>query len=336
MIVHNVGQSRFSLQGESLLTSLPIDNHMTELIENWEPDEWEQYCLGLLQDRHGDLNIMKVPARHKGDLGIDYYCLCDGVIYQCYAVQEPCSSAERADKQKAKITIDLAKFCGRQTDIGAILGNAKIKRWILLAPLHDSKQVNIHITSKTTEVRAKGLSYAAHDFEVAIHDLEHFNASVRARLSLLRREVRLPSQKSSKEEIEAWAQANPLIDKLIKKLRKRIGSDDANDLNAGVGDVVGWFLERENSLEILRNRAPQLHEQLMGVISRHTNRLRLTGPPSEGTPHTILRDTMAALVADCKSAVPNFALASAEQIALGTVADWLLRCPLDFPPYHAE
>jgi hypothetical protein len=32
--------------------------------------------------------------------------------------------------------------------------------------------------------------------------------------------------------------------------------------------------------------------------------------------------------------VPNVSDANAHQLALGTLADWLMRCPLDFPPYH--
>jgi hypothetical protein len=42
------------------------------------------------------------------------------------------------------------------------------------------------------------------------------------------------------------------------------------------------------------------------------------------------------LTAELKQSIPNFSDGSAQQIALGTIAEWLLRCPLDFPPYgHA-
>jgi hypothetical protein len=42
------------------------------------------------------------------------------------------------------------------------------------------------------------------------------------------------------------------------------------------------------------------------------------------------------LIAELKQSIPNFSDGSAQQIALGTIAEWLLRCPLDFPPYgHA-
>jgi hypothetical protein len=38
-------------------------------------------------------------------------------------------------------------------------------------------------------------------------------------------------------------------------------------------------------------------------------------------------------MAEFKHSVPNFSDDNAQQLALGTIIEWLLRCPLDFPPY---
>lgn len=307
---------------------------MPDLHEFWEPTEWEQFVFGLLQDRHGALNVMKVPARHKGDFGLDYYCLAHRVVYQCYAVQEPCEVADRSDKQKVKITTDLKKFCTKKRDLQALLGDVKVNRWILAVPIHDSGQVNIHLTYKTTEVRNLVLSYVATDFEAHIHDLDSFEGNSRNYRTMLRRSLSVPSVPPTEQEIDDWAhEGNPLVLNLTKKLQKRVNTSDPAQFNSEVRDIIGWFLEKENALQTLRNIAPQLHEAIVGVISRRTNRLQLYGPPPDGAAHHILRSEVEALVADLRDNVPNFALNSAEQLALGTVAEWLLRCPLDFPPY---
>lgn len=122
---------------------------MPEMHEVWDPNDWELHVYGLLQDRHGPLNIHKVPARHRGDHGLDYYSLED---QECYAVQEPCDVADRAEKQKAKITVDLKKFCTKKTELCSLFGSVQMTRWVLLAPLHDSSQLNAHATAKTIEV----------------------------------------------------------------------------------------------------------------------------------------------------------------------------------------
>jgi len=307
---------------------------MAILHESWDPNDWELHALGLLQDRHGAVNVMKVPARHKGDFGLDYYCLCDRVAYQCYAVQEPCEVADRAEKQKAKITTDLRKFC-RRRELATLFAGIKLNRWILVVPIHDSSQVNLHLTAKTTQVRACGLSYVAHDFEVLIHDLDCFDADSREVRALQRRLITLPPQPPTPEQIDSWTQAsNPLVTALSEKLAKRLGSHDPAQLDEYVLESISWFLEKENALESLRQDAPQLHEALAGVISRHATRLSFVGSPEQATAHQILKSEVETLVAEFKQSVPNFSDDSAQQLALGTIVEWLLRCPLDFPPYR--
>jgi hypothetical protein len=309
---------------------------MPELHEFWEPNDWEQHVYGLLQDRHGPLNIHKVPARHKGDYGIDYYSLEDQVSYQCYAVQEPCEVADRADKQKAKITTDLKKFGANKTELSKLFGSIQISRWVLVVPLHDSSHVNAHTTTKTAEVRALGLPYVASNFEVMIQDVESFDSTSRTVRAILRYSLSLPIQPASPQQIEQWSEASEsLVGTLKNKLSKRVGADDEK-LSESVGEAIQWFLNRENTLETLRAGFPELHEALMGVISRHGQRLTLYGPPADGAAHQILRAELESLMKALKE-VPNVTDASAHQLALGTLADWLMRCPLDFPPYdHAS
>jgi hypothetical protein len=247
-------------------------------------------------------------------------------------VQEPCIVADRADKQKAKITTDLKKLCVKKVELAALFGAVRISPWILVVPIHDSVQVNLHLTSKAAEVKASGLSYVAPDFEVLVHDLDSFDAGSREGRALQRKSISLPSRAATQQQIDDWTQAsNPLVTKLSGKLSKRVGSHNSAELEEAVRETIGWFLERDNALEHLRLTAPQLHEALLGVISRHTTQLRLCGLPPDGTPHHILRAEVEALKRDLQQSVPNFSPASAHQIAFGTVAEWLLRCPLDFP-----
>lgn len=307
---------------------------MPETHDVWDPNEWELHVFGLLQDRHGVLDVHKVPARHKGDHGLDYYCLSDRVVYQCYAAQEPCDVPDRAEKQKAKATIDLRKFCTKRPALQALFGGVQIRRWVLVVPLHDSGQVNVHATAKTAEVKALELPYVSTDFEVMIQDLDSFGAASRTARGAARRSVSLPSAPASLEEITAWSQtSDALVDTLTGKLRKRVLASDPGELQDHVKKVIGWFLERENALETLRLRAPEFHEALAEIISRRLDRLTFFGPQPEGSAHDILRDELKELTGELQTGVPNFSPASAHTVAFGTLADWLMRCPLDFPPY---
>jgi hypothetical protein len=115
-------------------------------------------------------------------------------------------------------------------------------------------------------------------------------------------------------------------------LAKRVGGNEVK-LSESVGEAIRWFLDRENTLETLRATFPELHEALMSVILRHGQRLSLYGPPAAGAAHQILRAELEALMKALQE-IPNVTDAAAHQLALGTLADWLMRCPLDFPPYN--
>jgi hypothetical protein len=172
---------------------------------------------------------------------------------------------------------------------------------------------------------------------VLVHDLDDFDAASRQARAMQRRSLSLPFAQPTQAEIDTWTQASdPLVQNLARKLAKRVGVDNTALLVDGIRQAVGWFLERENALEALRTTAPQLHENLTGVISRYARQLEFAGPPVDGSANLILRSEIEKLISALKQSVPNFSDASAEQMALGTIADWLLRCPLDFPPYHAS
>ena len=120
-----------------------------------------------------------------------------------------------------------------------------------------------------------GLPYVADNFEVLIHDLECFDVDSREARTAQRRLISLPAQPPTAEQIDIWTQAsNPLVTSLSEKLAKRIGSHDPARLNESVNEAIGWFLEKENALETLRQVAPQIHEALLGVITRHSTAKR--------------------------------------------------------------
>jgi hypothetical protein len=84
----------------------------------------------LLHSRRGPLQVHKIPAAHKGDLGIDYYCTSNAVAYQCYAVQEPVDIVMRAERQKRKITTDTAKLVLNAAEISKLFMGIPIRHWI--------------------------------------------------------------------------------------------------------------------------------------------------------------------------------------------------------------
>ena len=301
---------------------------MVTVAHQWNPDDWESFALSLLQSRHGALNVHKIPAKHKGDLGIDFYCTGEAVIYQCFAAEEPIDVATRANRQKKKITTDLKKIVGRKAEVSKLFMGIPVKKWVLLAPIHDSKDVNLHCAKKTTDLRILNLSHLDAEFEVCIQDQESFPGALSAAIAALTN-ISLSVDAPSAEELSAWqAGSRNLLANATKKLAKRTGPDG---VQPAVAQAVEAFLRGNALMDALRASAPDMHEKVIAAVTHHASRLNLAGPQGGPEAGAILHSELTSLTASIKDAAPSLSNSNAQEIAMGVISDWIMRCSLDFP-----
>lgn len=301
---------------------------MSDAVQVWNPDDWETFALGLLQSRHGPLNVHKIPAAHKGDLGIDYICASELVAYQCYAVREPIDIATRADRQKTKITIDTGKLVSNSTDISKLFLGNKIKHWILLAPLHDSREVNLHCAKKTTELRKLKCPHLDTEFEVGIHDRDSFATKAVAAGMIALHTIHLNVPPPTTEELDHWQEGSAdLVANATQKLIKRTGPKGVQD---AVSEAAKSFLQSRSVLDALRSSTPDLHEQIISAVANQAKRLSFAGPRGGPTPNAILNVEIDSLISSIATVAPNLSNDLAQDIALGAISEWIMRCPLDF------
>jgi hypothetical protein len=93
---------------------------------------------------------------------------------------------------------------------------------------------------------------------------------------------------------------------------------------------VRAHLHRENTLSQLRENHAVLWERAFETIEAEEARLIAVGA-STTIPGQQLQASMDRIETSLASALPTLSPALRTQIALGTVSDWLIRCPLDFP-----
>lgn len=292
--------------------------------ESWEGKEWEAHVLYLIQAEHGAHNVQKVPAKHKGDAGLDYLCLHEPLVYQCYAVEEPVDVATRAEKQKSKMTVDINKFCDPNGGAAVIFKDRKVSRWILAVPLHDSKELVSHAAKKAAEVKAKKLPYVDKNFEVLVRDRETFDPETWDRRMALRKRIRpLVAEPTDSEVVAVSRGDQSLTDNLRMKLRTRLA--DPGGLEDAIDDALRVFVQSENAKDALRSIAPEAYEDVVRLTSERLRRIRMGSRASGG-------DRLDAEINGLKGAilasVPNLDPGTAETIAVGAISEWLMRCPL--------
>jgi hypothetical protein len=93
--------------------------------------------------------------------------------------------------------------------------------------------------------------------------------------------------------------------------------------------VLKWYLEGQEILEALR-KYPEVFEKVLKAKSHRENFL-VMATVSGNTPQEILTSSIQRLRETLQEQVRELHSFSAESLAHGAVADWLLRCPLDFP-----
>lgn len=292
----------------------------------WQGREWQDYCLILLHKRYADHTLQEVPDRHRGDLGIEAYSL-DGCAFQCYAALEPLSTNDLYESQRDKLTADLAKLKKNKMELGKILRDLKIGRYVFMVHRNDSRLLLEHAGNKIEEVLSWSLPFIASDFRILVVTDDDYpierETVVAVPKPLVLREIVTDDHK------RAWVGDHPsLLDDAERKLRA-VGLE-GEGLRLALDTLAIEYLEGENALLALRERYPDYWELAQACKSRKERRLPLEYPASENVSSRVVSAAADALSDELTRAAPSISGDIADTIAWGAVADWLMRCPLDF------
>src|SRR5260370_20294099 len=131
---------------------------------DWHPDEWQEHCNALLRLHYG-WEYQTVPDKDRGDLGMEGFSR-DGCAYQCYAAEPGLTTTQLYQRQRDKMTVDLGKLMVNDVAICDLLGDIRIRRWVFLVPVFDSRELVRHAASKANELRTQSPDCLDHDFAV--------------------------------------------------------------------------------------------------------------------------------------------------------------------------
>lgn len=293
---------------------------------SWDGDEWQSFAHQLVQYRHGHENIQCVPDKVGGDAGIEFIYI-GGTLYQCYA-PETVDAAKAALAQKAKATKDLQKLINYKDKLIPLLNGLVIDRWILLCPFLDNKDVVRHVREKARALRAAGLPYIATTFEGLVHSQEDFASEI----GLLRQQSKMPLKINIHSTVDVSNMQNSVLGKNIDaKLTRGFKTFDTADKIARRRDTyIGGHLRRENALDDLKKNHPALWERSVQCLAAEEERLAAVGATAT-LPGDQLKESLDRIEQALKADLPDMPGAFATTVAIGTVGDWLMRCPLDFP-----
>lgn len=303
---------------------------MTANLTRLSGDEWEAWANRLLSHHYGPTNYQRVPAKDRGDAGIEGFCLSKREAFQCYGCEEPISVDERYKKQRDKMTTDIQKFIDNKSVLKLLFGALKMKRWVFFVPHFDSKEIVAHATKKTQEVIDVGLPYVDDDFRVVVCQEADFAVARDQLLSATSQGLKFKSAPVTPEEVKAWTQSNDVMLGVLKgKIEKLPTLQNQAQRDAFVINVLKWYLSGQALLERLRDY-PQVYEKVIETKS-HRETFLAMGSLHGSASNVVVTETLKDFKDTLKREAKELHDFCADQLAYEAVADWLIRCPLEFP-----
>lgn len=267
-----------------------------------------------------------VPDTHNGDLGIEAFGL-SGNAYQCYAAEEPLEVGQRYAKQRDKLTIDLGKLKKNSKDFKKMLGEVKIRRYVFLVHQHDSRLLIDHAQTKTAEVKAWNLPFIDEDFHIVVETLDDYQAEIDDLHAIPRSFVQHDA--SSPEAVEDWTSTNISLVNVIENKLAAVVPGDGRRAKI-ISSLTKTFLEGSDTLEKIETRSPELHEAILRTSSQQEDLLVLKYDFDSSSPYSSVADLATDLGVHISRATEVLDSDTVDRLAWMTIADWLMRCPLDF------
>jgi hypothetical protein len=180
-------------------------------------------------------------------------------------------------------------------------------------------------------VLAANLSYVGDGFQVTVCDEEQFAVQRDCLLNAGTRRLGSDVDEATDEEITEWAEENDtLVATLDEKISRLPTITDEQERWEFRNRVVKWYLEGQDILEALR-RHPEAHEAVLKAKSHRENYLVKICSLRRGTPSDMFDEALNGYMATVIKQAYMLAEHTVESLAYEAVADWMLRCPLNFP-----
>ena len=294
---------------------------------------WEDLCQLVFKKKYADIGYQQMVAS-PGDFGIEGFTLREGMGFQCYCPDSHYDATELYNKQRDKITKDVAKLKTYVAEIGQRIGNVKIKDWHFVTPVVDRNALLAHARTKEVEVRGWNVPILAPDFTIHLRDAEFYLTEINEIRSLngeaLSFDTSSPTLRSLDGPPEEY-ESN-----LRRKTRIRLQPKSTHPqveklFSTLYGQAYSAFLEHGPLLRRIETTAPAIYFKLLRLVSEYEETVVELGMTWSGTAEELVVMVRKGLSERISVQLgPQVDVTEADRIARHIVARWLAVCELDF------
>ena len=290
-------------------------------------DAWEDYCQKLLRLKYTD--YQEVPAQFGGDLGIEGFTR-SGIVFQCYSPDEDLGGVELYEKQRDKITRDIAKLTKNAIAISR-LGVGEIREWHFLTPSYNNRELVSHCRKKENEVINKRLPQVNNNFQIYLRTENDYLSQIQQIIGTSLLKVNPLTTEPALDELDSLLNSeNEIVLNIKCKLgRLLLPSAQSEQL---VRDLVHSYVVGQNELEALNERFPKIYQGVVQLKAAKEKQLGIKVLSAQGGHGSILNQVLdeyeGKLMYDFSATLTSALITI---LSTEAIADWLRRCPLNFP-----
>ena len=290
-------------------------------------DAWEDYCQKLLRLKYTD--YQEVPAQFGGDLGIEGFTR-SGTVFQCYSPDEDLGGVELYEKQRDKITRDIAKLTKNAIAISR-LGVGTIREWHFLTPSYNNRELLSHCRKKENEVLIKGLPQVDNNFQIYLRTENDYLPQIQQIIGTGQLRVNPLTTEPALDELDTLLNSENEIVLNIKYKLGRLPLPSAQSEQL-VQQLVCSYVVGQNELEALNERFPEIYQVVVQLKAAKEKQLGIRVLSAQAGHGSILNQVLeeyeGKLMHDFSATLTSALIAI---LSTEAIADWLRRCPLDFP-----
>lgn len=287
----------------------------------------------MFKRKFSEAGYIHIPAT-PGDYGLEGFTKTTGSGFQCYCPEKVYPNKELYEKQRDKITKDLKKLQTNESDLKKIFGVTKLRRWYLVTPTIAHNDLLKHAQVKEAEVRGWNLSILEPDFEVLVHDGDHYATEIQEMQLALGKAwdfgglpTTLPLLGSSADTYQA-----NVMRKTKARLQGRVAADKLDSRVTNLYQrTLREFLDHDSHFRRINEQAPPVHSRLVRLINGYEADVVEACDTWEGTPQELtdrIREGLTERI--IKELAPSIDETGAAQIARLMISRWIAVCEVDY------
>lgn len=295
----------------------------------YDGNSWEERCQVYLKLKFENEGYQELPA-WQGDMGIEGFTRT-GKVFQCYCPDEDYDPNILYEKQRDKITTDLKKLEKNITQLRDYLKEIRIVQWVFLTPIYKNKELIQHCRNKATEYKSKNLDILSDDFDVLIYDEDYFAVQIAMVSNINNKKIEINVDTVCDVN---WRDSNiDLIEHALEKHSKRLSLNAINrelKINKLTEQTIEDFLNGQQIINKWKELNPIDYERFINIIGDYESTVEELCIVNTTDNNQLYDNIRIELKLKLKENFACYNDLTLEKLTKGVVADWILRCPINF------